>query len=170
MKRTMSGVHRTMDLAHRGDEYPVAGADKAGGHAVELPHQRLVQGLVRGAVGGHPAVVEGHHPLGIEHGMLWVVTGEQDGVPPQGQGGHPLQHPHLVAEVQGGGGLVHQQQPGLLGQSPGRQYKLLLSTGQLREAPVGVVCDPQSSRASMAMARPGGPARRKGPPKAVGAP
>ena len=87
--------------------------------------------------------MEGHHPLGIEHGMLWVVTGEQDGVPPQGQGGHPLQHPHLVAEVQGGGGLIHQQQPGLLGQSPGRQYKLLLSTGQLREAPVGVVCDPQ---------------------------
>ena len=48
-----------------------------------------------------------------------------------------------LPEVQGGGGLIHQQQPGLLGQSPGRQYKLLLSTGQLREAPVGVVCDPQ---------------------------
>ena len=75
--------------------------------------------------------------------MLWVVTGEQDGVPPQGQGGYPLQHPHLVAEVQGGGGLVHQQQPGLLSQGPGRQYKLLLSTGQLREAPVGVIRDPQ---------------------------
>ena len=47
-----------------------------------------------------------------------------------------LQHPDLVAEIQVGGGLVHDQDRRLLGQGVGDQHHLALSTTDLSVNPV----------------------------------
>ena len=58
-----------------------------------------------------------------------------------------LQHLLLVAEVEGGGGLVEQEHGGLLGQRPGEHDALPLAAGQVRRAVRAANAD-RSSRSS----------------------
>ena len=71
------------------------------------------------------------HSVAVAGGQGQVVQGGDDG-----EGGlgpqflHQLQHVLLVAEVQGGGRLVQQQDRGLLGQGPGQHGPLALPARQ----------------------------------------
>lgn len=81
--------------------------------------------------------MEGHHPVGVEEGQLGVVAGEEDGVAPPGQLRRFVQYPDSVAEIQAGGGLVHEENFGLLGQGAGDEHQLLLAAGEVLKIPVG---------------------------------
>ena len=72
--------------------------------------------------------------VGKQQRLLGVVAGKQDHIPLPGQRLHPLHHAQLVAVVQAAGRLVHNQQPGPLGQRPGNQHQLLLSAGKAGKA------------------------------------
>ena len=63
--------------------------------------------------------------------MLGLVGGQQHGHAACTQRGNLVQHADLVAEVQAGRGLVHDQQRGLLGQGACDQHQLALAAAQL---------------------------------------
>lgn len=67
---------------------------------------------------------------GKTQGVLGIVGGEQDGVAPLRQETHLLQHTELVAVIQRGGGLVHDEELRLLAQGAGNEHQLLLAAGE----------------------------------------
>ena len=98
------------------------------------------------------AAVEQEKPVTKTQGQIQVVEHRHGGdAPLPAHLPHQVQHLILIAQVQIAGGLIQQQQPGLLHQGPAQQNLLLLSPGELVEiahgeflqphAPQGVVHD-----------------------------
>lgn len=111
--------------------------------------RRLVK-LGQGLGGDHVlGVPPGHHPpvphedgLGADQkGVIGVVGGHQNTETGPGKTVHYAEDLDLIAVVQIGGGLVHHQIAGLLGQCPGHQYHLPLAAGELLELSAGQVAD-----------------------------
>ena len=73
---------------------------------------------------------------GEAKGVLRIMGGEQHRVALLRQAAHLLQEPKLVAVIQIGGRLVHQQDPRLLGQGPCNEGQLPLAAGDAADAPV----------------------------------
>ncbi len=81
--------------------------------------------------------------MGEEIGLVRAMGGLYDGIALAGEGADLRHHPHLIAVVQIGGGLVHDQNPGLLGEGPGDENQLPLSAADLGVEAVGKIGDPQ---------------------------
>ncbi|MNV63062.1 hypothetical protein D3C71_1556390 [compost metagenome] len=60
--------------------------------------------------------------------MLWLVRGHQHRHAIGGQVADGAQHPRLVPQVQAGRRFIHHEKPWLLGQCPGDQCQLTLTT------------------------------------------
>jgi hypothetical protein len=67
------------------------------------------------------------HAVGAKNGVVRLVGGQEDGEAGRRQRLDAAQHQHLVAEVQAGGGLVHEQHAWLLGQGSGEEHELALA-------------------------------------------
>ncbi len=80
--------------------------------------------------------MQGQDAAGKTQGVLGIVGGEQDGVALLRQETHLLQHTELVAVIQRGGGLVHDEELRLLAQGAGNEHQLLLAAGEGGEVPL----------------------------------
>ena len=96
--------------------------------------------LVRLGVLGDGPLVDDEHPVGQGEGLLRVV-GDDDGgqVVLPGDGLDAVLNGLLDNPVQGGQGLVQQEDPGLHHQGAGQGHPLLLTAGELVDALVQVL-------------------------------
>ena len=75
-------------------------------------------------------------PVGIVQGMLRIVRGEQDGVAARGQRPDLRQHALLIAKVQIGRRLVHDENFRILHECTGNERQLPLTAGNGADAPL----------------------------------
>ena len=127
----------------------------------------------RRTVGDHPAVVDDHHPVGEQLGLVQQVGGQQDRHPVGP--GRPQQIPDQVPglRVHPGGRLVQEQQLGPADQGHRQAQPLHLATGQpAHRGPAPP--RPARARPAASPGRAGGPSsgrsprasRRRGPRRA----
>ena len=82
-----------------------------------------------------PAAVEQHDVVGDGGGLVEVVQHDADGdAVLVGEVADQVEDLHLVAQVEEGGGLVEQQDAGVLRQAGGQPDPLQLAAGQLVDA------------------------------------
>ena len=91
--------------------------------------------LVRLGVLGDGPLIDDEHPVGQGEGLLRVM-GDDDGgqVVLPGDGLDPALDGFLDDSVQGGQGLVQQENPGFHHQGAGQGHPLLLAAGELVDA------------------------------------
>ena len=99
--------------------------------AVEQTDQFRIQRFGGWAVCGNRAAIQRKNPAGVEQGVLRIVAGEKDGVALRTERGNLTEYADLIAKVQRGSRLVHQQNLCLLRQSARHQHELLLPAGEL---------------------------------------
>jgi hypothetical protein len=114
--------------------------DDLGRHAVGRAEQLLGQRLDHPALGQRATVPQQQHAVGEHQRAVGRVRRHHHGQPalPR-QVRHHLQHPELVARVEVGVGLVHQQDVAALRQPAGDQHQLALAAAELGVAPVAEV-------------------------------
>ena len=76
--------------------------------------------------------------------MIRAVRGHDDPVILVSQIPYAPEHRRLIAQIEGGGRLIHHQDPPVLDQRPGNEGHLLLAPGELGEGARGQVGDSQS--------------------------
>src|SRR5690606_41151081 len=100
----------------------------------------LGEHLGRGAAGVQAASGQGDEVVGVAGGEVEVVQDHHDGGAAVAvQVGQQVEDLDLVAGVEERGGLVEQEQVGLLGQRHGDPDALPLAAGELVDGPVGQV-------------------------------
>ena len=95
--------------------------------AVDRFEHRGDQDLTDAAAGHHPALIEQHQGVAVGRSQVEVVQHDHGGPT---QFADQAQGFVLVADVEVVGRLVQQQLSGVLGQRPGDQYALPLTTRQ----------------------------------------
>src|SRR5690606_21359777 len=104
---------------------------------VDLPQQRPVEHL-EGARRGDAATVEHDDGVGEPDGEVEVVHGHHDrGAARGGQAGHRFEGEQLVVQVEVGGGLVEDQDLGVLRDRAGDRDPLPFTAAELVHRPVG---------------------------------
>lgn len=105
--------------------------------AVELLDQCGVHGLAGRPRGDDPPVAHGDQEVGVPCGGGEVVEHHDDGAALRGDFADQVQDFHCVADVEGAGGLVEQDDRGLLGEGHGEPAALTLAAGELVEPTPG---------------------------------
>src|SRR5262249_26381810 len=113
--------------------------------AVHLAQALPGDHLVRGPEPSQTAVVEEGDAVRAQEGVIRIVGGEhhRDAVP-----GELLdlgEHAYLVAEVEAGRGLVHDENGRLLSEGAGDEGELALTPADLRVGPLGQMLDAEAS-------------------------
>jgi len=94
---------------------------------------------VGGADSQHAAGAQQESALGDQQGMVGMVGREQHPVAGPGQGTHRAQHRRLVAEIEAGRGLVHDEQARPLGRGAGDQRELAVAAADAGVGAMGQV-------------------------------
>ena len=100
--------------------------------------QCLGVGVLHQSLGHHVAVPEDGVAVADLHDLTQLVADEDDAHPLLFQSAHHGKDPLNLRICQGGGGLVHDDDGGILHQSPGNLYNLLVAGIQIPDHGVGV--------------------------------
>src|SRR5690606_38977138 len=105
--------------------------EDAGGHAEHVGDDRSGHHGSGAAFGDQTAGFHGNDVIGITAGQSEVMQHHDDGAAKTAhQIGQQIEHFHLMVDVEEGGGLIQQQDIGLLGQRHGDPDALPLPAGE----------------------------------------